>query len=139
MIDQFSIPHSRPMHLIDRIDSIDAQTILAQSHLAADTPFLIDSKAPAFFCVEIIAQASGILFSYINQENPEGQPGVIAQLNGFHCLETPVFSGDQLSVHSENLFSSSTFGKFRGKALRDNTTLCSVELTIVLLAPNTST
>lgn len=110
--------HTPPMRLIDDVAScdIDGLTLTALATVRADAPYWDGQAVKSWWYVELIAQATGILFNY-GQGHTTPKMGFLLAIGDFRCHSQDVQLGDTLRIETTNKFRIEDFYVQQGKVL----------------------
>ena len=99
------VPHAGPMVLLDRVISVDEDSLLAEVRIHSDSLFCNTDGVGAWVGIEYMAQAIGAWAGYTAQLR--GEPVKLGFLLGtrrYDCSR-PVFTlGSLLQVHVQRVF-----------------------------------
>ena len=101
------LPHSGPMVLLDRVISVDEDSLLAEVCIRSDSLFCSGGGVGAWLGIEYMAQAIGAWAGYTAQLR--GEPVKLGFLLGtrrYECRRPIFLLGSVLRVHVQRLFQS---------------------------------
>ena len=101
------LPHAGPMVLLDRVISVDEDSLLAEVCIRSDSLFCNGGGVGAWVGVEYMAQAIGAWAGYTAQLR--GEPVKLGFLLGtrrYECRRPIFLLGSVLRVHVQRLFQS---------------------------------
>ena len=101
------LPHAGPMVLLDRVISVDEDSLLAEVCIRSDSLFCNGGGVGAWVGVEYMAQAIGAWAGYTAQLR--GEPVKLGFLLGtrrYECWRPIFLLGSVLRVHVQRLFQS---------------------------------
>lgn len=125
------IPHRYPFLLVDRVLSIDGDTITAYKNVSANEDFFNghfpgNPVMPGVLQVEALAQAACILAMKTRVENPSDYLIFFSGIT--NCkFRKPVVPGDQLTLVVTLGEQKRQFATFTAKATVDGTVTCEME------------
>ncbi len=99
------VPHAGPMVLLDRVISVDEDSLLAEVRIRSDSLFCNTDGVGAWVGIEYMAQAIGAWAGYIAQLR--GEPVKLGFLLGtrrYDCSRPIFVSGSVLRVHIQRVF-----------------------------------
>jgi len=101
------LPHAGPMVLLDRVISVDEDSLLAEVCIRSDSLFCNGGGVGAWVGVEYMAQAIGAWAGYTAQLR--GEPvklGFLLGTRSYECRRPIFLLGSVLRVHVQRLFQS---------------------------------
>ena len=101
------LPHAGPMVLLDRVISVDEDSLLAEVCIRSDSLFCNGGGVGAWVGIEYMAQAIGAWAGYTAQLR--GEPVKLGFLLGtrrYECRRPIFLLGSVLRVHVQRLFQS---------------------------------
>jgi len=101
------LPHAGPMVLLDRVISVDEDSLLAEVCIRSDSLFCSGGGVGAWVGIEYMAQAIGAWAGYTAQLR--GEPVKLGFLLGtrrYECWRPIFLLGSVLRVHVQRLFQS---------------------------------
>jgi predicted hotdog family 3-hydroxylacyl-ACP dehydratase len=99
------VPHAGPMVLLDRVISVDEDSLLAEVLIRSDSLFCSQEGVAAWVGIEYMAQAIGAWAGYTAQLR--GEPVKLGFLLGtrrYECSRPIFVSGSVLRVHIHRVF-----------------------------------
>ena len=99
------VPHAGPMVLLDRVISVDEDSLLAEVRIRSDSLFCNTDGVGAWVGIEYMAQAIGAWAGYTAQLR--GEPVKLGFLLGtrrYDCSRPIFVSGSVLRVHIQRVF-----------------------------------
>lgn len=127
-----TIPHRYPMLLVDRVISIQDDSIEAVKNVSANEPFFLghfpsNPVMPGVLIIEALAQAGSILAA-------QTKPSPTAAIQVFAGIEQAKFKkivvpGDQLILKVTCIKKKQHISKLQGAAFVDHQLVCSVNFT----------
>jgi len=99
------VPHAGPMVLLDRVISVDEDSLLAEVRIRSDSLFCGQEGVAAWVGIEYMAQAIGAWAGYTAQLR--GEPVKLGFLLGtrrYECSRPIFVSGSVLRVHIQRVF-----------------------------------
>jgi beta-hydroxyacyl-ACP dehydratase FabZ len=114
------LPHRPPMLMLDHVESVDADRIVARKSLAADDPcfaghFPGHPVMPGVLIVEALAQAGAVLAARQSSFDPARQVMYFMTIDSAK-FRKPVLPGDVLRLEVVPLRRGSAIWKMRGEA-----------------------
>lgn len=116
------LPHEAPMVLLDRVQSFDGLTLVAEVTIRPDSMFCTEIGVPAWIGIEYMAQA---VAAHAGIEGLQcGKAPAIGYLLGTRSYRSEVDTfaiGTRLTVHVEVLFVEHSLGAFACRIDTDRT------------------
>jgi len=117
---QAVLPHRAPFLMIDHVEVLDGDRIVARKTVAADEPFLQGHFPghpimPGVLIVEALAQAGAVLATRQRSFDPARQIVVLMAIDRAK-FRKPVLPGDVLKLEVVPLRKGATVWKMRGEA-----------------------
>ena len=101
------LPHAGPMVLLDRVISVDEDSLLAEVCIRSDSLFCNGGGVGAWVGVEYMAQAIGAWAGYTAQLRGESvKLGFLLGTRRYECWRPIFLLGSVLRVHVQRLFQS---------------------------------
>ena len=99
------VPHAGPMVLLDRVISVDEDSLLAEVRIRSDSLFCNTGGVGAWVGIEYMAQAIGAWAGYIAQLRREPvKLGFLLGTRRYDCSRPIFVSGSVLRVHIQRVF-----------------------------------
>lgn len=98
------VPHAGRMVLLDRVVSVDAETLCAEVRIRADSLFCLDGGVGSWVGLEYMAQAIGAYAGYTARLR--GEPvkrGFLLGTRRYECLRSFFAVGTLLRIHIQRL------------------------------------
>ncbi|WP_034913995.1 hotdog family protein [Erwinia sp. 9145] len=115
------LPHETPMVLLERVLAVSDEGATCQVVVSPDgvlAPFLdVDGALPAWFGVEMIAQAIGVWSGWHHRQHTDGKPvlGMLLGARAFRCDRAAFPAGATLTVSVHLLMRDEKIGSFEGE------------------------
>ena len=101
------LPHAGPMVLLDRVISVDEDSLLAEVCIRSDSLFCHGGGVGAWVGIEYMAQAIGAWAGYTAQLRGESvKLGFLLGTRRYECWRPIFLLGSVLRVHVQRLFQS---------------------------------
>lgn len=126
------LPHQAPMLMLSEVLQHDNEQIHCTSQIERNNPLLSKGNFPCTGGLELLAQASGVLFGIKHSES-EVRPGAIVQIKSFQVSDTPIPIGSELQIHAQFLGGSAEAALFEGHVLLEECQIFQGSLMIALL------
>ncbi|MBN2573803.1 MAG: 3-hydroxyacyl-ACP dehydratase FabZ [Deltaproteobacteria bacterium] len=128
---QAVLPHRYPFLLVDRVDELGEQKIVARKMVTADEPFFQGHFPgrpimPGLLILEALAQAGALLVAPKAGFDPARDAIFLMSVDKAK-FRRPVVPGDALLLEVVVLRKGSAVWKMRGRALVDNTVVAEAE------------
>jgi 3-hydroxyacyl-[acyl-carrier-protein] dehydratase len=125
------LPHRYPFLMIDRVDELDDDKIVARKLVSRNEPhfeghFPGHPVMPGVLIVEAMAQAGAIFAARLTSFDPQRQVIYFMSIDGVK-FRKPVVPGDVLSIHVVPLRKGGAVWKMRGEAKVDGAVVCEAE------------
>ena len=132
------LPHRYPFLLVDRVEQIDGNRIVAIKNVSVNEPYFEGHFPghpimPGVLQLEAIAQAGGILM--LKKAENLGKLAYFTSADNVKWRK-PVHPGDMLVVEVELLKSRGKIGKAKGKCLVEGETVSEADVTFMLFSPD---
>ncbi len=115
------LPHATPMVLLEQVLQVDEQSAHCQVRISADSvlaPFLTASgELPAWFGMEIIAQAIGVWSGWHGRQHDDRKPrpGMLLGGRGYRSTSAQFPAGALLDVRVTLLMHDDKIASFEGE------------------------
>ena len=129
-----TLPHRYPFVLVDRVlEIVPGERIVALKNVTINEPYFVGHfprlpVMPGVLIIEALAQAAALLtYQTLNLQQGDGTLFYFAGIDGAR-FKRPVTPGDQLRLEAELIRVMRGIGKFRTRALVEDTTVAEAEL-----------